>query len=157
MNIWSELQAAALDNLGIPRYELNHAVAPVVETPQAKATPVPVTAASIEPAPTHAPAAAPVASSETAAATTETTKQVQDHPQPVLYQLGPWILQFPQALPVNYYPWLKDLSQFIQSRPTQVSAAGQKAIIDCAFVAKEQLHQDEKRALWQQLKPYLNQ
>lgn len=152
MNMWTELQAAALDNLGIPRYKLNQAVTPAdVEVTEAEAkpstkasladTPVPPQM-EVEQTPDAPPSVAPVAA---------------EAPQPVLYQLGPWVLQFPQALPVNSYPWLKDLSQFIDSRPTQVSAAGHKAIIDCTFVAKEQLNQDEKRALWQQLKPYLTQ
>src|SRR5690554_1915801 len=141
MNMWTELQASALDNLGIPRYQLNHAA---IEAPQVQAKPATavineqaapalITTPTVEPEPT----VVPVTNSEAAAAATEASEQVQDLPQPVLYQLGPWILQFPQALPVNYYPWLKDLSQFIQSRPTQVSAAGQKAIIDCAFVDRK--------------------
>ena len=127
MNMWTELQASALDALGIPRYQHNQTLAKAAGELPLAPEPVADEVATVEP------------------------------PQPVLYLLGPWLLQFPQALPVNYYPWLKDLSQFIESRPTQVSAAGNKTIIDCAFVAKDILSPAEKRALWQQLKPFLNQ
>lgn len=157
--MWTEQQTTALDALGIPRYQLNHTPAKTAGEPSHALETVPVDVAKTSAAVAQAPSAqvetpTMVASLEPE---TEVLQSEEREPQPVLYQLGPWLLQFPQALPVNYYPWLKDLSQFIQSRPTQVSAAGQKAIIDCAFVAKHELSQDEKRALWQQLKPYLNQ
>lgn len=144
MTMWTEQQTTALDALGIPRYQLNHAPAEAVANIQA------------EPTPAAAPIVEPVAA-EAPAAVVATVAAPPVEQEPVLYQLGPWLLQFPLALPVNYYPWLNDLSQFIESRPTQVSAAGNKTIIDCAFVAKDILSPAEKRALWQQLKPFLNQ
>jgi len=159
MNMWTELQTAALDALGIPRYLLNHTLAKTAGEPVHALETVPVDVAKTSATVAQTPSAqvetpAMVASLEPE---TEVLQNEEREPQPVLYQLGPWLLQFPQALPVNYYPWLKDLSQFIESRPTQVGAAGSRTIIDCAFVAKDELHQDEKRALWQQLKPFLNQ
>ncbi|WP_113907290.1 hypothetical protein [Aliidiomarina celeris] len=82
---------------------------------------------------------------------TETPTQV------ALYQLGPWLLQFPTPLPVGNFPWLMDLSQYIESRPTLVSSAGQKPVIDCSPYAKSRLTPEEKRALWNLLKPFITQ
>lgn len=149
MNMWTELQSSALDALGIPRYQLNQTLAKAAAEPPHAPEPV---AAEV----TRAPAV--VEQAQSAQVVTPAMVELVEpeaEPQPVLYQLGPWLLQFPQALPVNYYPWLKDLSQFIESRPTQVSAAGNKTIVDCTVVAKDILSQEEKRALWQQLKPLL--
>ena len=145
--MWTELQAAALDKLGIPRYQLNQTAASRPGAIKEESNLAPET--------TNSPM--PAVSNDVKAETSKPSDHIHNQRQPVLYQLGPWVLQFPHALPVSSYPWLNDLSQFINSRPTQVSAAGAKAIIDCAFVAKKQLQQDEKRALWQQLKPYLTQ
>ncbi|MCC5854434.1 MAG: hypothetical protein JJU10_01980 [Idiomarina sp.] len=74
----------------------------------------------------------------------------------VLYRLGPWVLRFPEPLPVTSFTWLRDLAVFVESRPTQINDAGTTPIIDCSHVAKEQLAPEEKRMLWQQLKPALN-
>ncbi|RUO43790.1 hypothetical protein CWE15_00900 [Aliidiomarina taiwanensis] len=151
MNMWTEMQAAALDKLGIPLYQRNQAAASPAEQAELKASPVSEAVTRTEPTQSsalgthHKPASA------------EANDQVEMQAQPILYQLGPWLLAFPHVLPVNYYPWLKDLSHFVESRPTQVSQAGTRPIIDCTFVAKETLSQTEKRALWQQLKPYLAQ
>ena len=75
----------------------------------------------------------------------------------ILYRLGPWYLQFPELLPAAGYAWLRDLALFIGGNPVQVSHAPESiTAIDCASYSENQLTPEQKRELWNQLKPALS-
>lgn len=76
---------------------------------------------------------------------------------PILYRLGPWYLQFPELLPAASYAWLQDLALFIGGNPVQVSHAPESiTAIDCAPYSENPLTPEQKRELWNQLKPALS-
>lgn len=76
---------------------------------------------------------------------------------PFLYRLGPWCLKFPEALPAGGCDWLQDLARFIGGNPVQVSHTPESmTAIDCAPFFAGQLTPEQKRELWNQLKPALN-
>jgi hypothetical protein len=76
---------------------------------------------------------------------------------PILYRLGPWYLQFAEQLPAAGYAWLQDLALFIGGNAVQVSHAPETVTpINCAAFAQSQLTPEQKRALWNQLKPALS-
>ncbi|WP_194755260.1 superantigen-like protein SSL4 [Aliidiomarina indica] len=77
---------------------------------------------------------------------------------PHLYKLGPWALEFSHELPVDRYPWINDLGSYIGSKPSLISATGDKLVqVNCDAYAKKVLNVDEKKALWALLKPALEQ
>lgn len=76
---------------------------------------------------------------------------------PILYRLGPWYLQFEELLPAASYAWLQDLALFIGGNPVQVSHTPEAVTaIDCAVYSANQLTPEQKRELWNQLKPALS-
>ena len=141
--MWSKSQIAALEALKIPRYEW------LGKSPESGnlRTEAHKTEASEES--DHSQS---IANTESAAVS---TINAEAQPAPALYQLGPWLLGFPSALPVEVFPWLMDLSKYIESRPTLVSDAGDKTVIDCSPYAKMLLTPEEKKTLWALLKPAL--
>ncbi|CUS49429.1 MAG: hypothetical protein HLUCCO02_11910 [Idiomarinaceae bacterium HL-53] len=94
----------------------------------------------------------------TAQAPTADLVSAPEEPQEWLYQVGVWTLCFPNELPVPRYPWLEDLCRAYDTRPTHINGAkAGQTVVNCAFVAKPLLSQEEKRTLWAQLKPLLTQ
>ncbi|MCH8492456.1 MAG: hypothetical protein LAT53_04395 [Idiomarina sp.] len=76
---------------------------------------------------------------------------------PILYRLGPWYLQFSELLPAAGFSWLQDLALFIGGNPVQVSHAPEAITpIACDAFAQNQLTPEQKRELWNQLKPALS-
>ncbi|WP_157981955.1 hypothetical protein [Aliidiomarina sedimenti] len=72
------------------------------------------------------------------------------------YRLGGWTLRTAERLPVELYPWLKDLSSHLQQQLTEIKADPQQPHLDITPWCKTTLSPDEKRDLWNQLKLWLN-
>ncbi|RUO30359.1 hypothetical protein [Aliidiomarina soli] len=72
------------------------------------------------------------------------------------YRLGGWTLRTAERLPVELYPWLKDLSSHLQQQLTEIKADPQQPHLDVTPWCKTTLSPEEKRDLWNQLKLWLN-
>ena len=79
----------------------------------------------------------------------ENTTEVQPA-TPYYYQLGPWVFEFEQMLPVESFDWLRDLAAYCKSTPAQVSQAAKPVKLD--KYARNQLPPAAKKELWQLLK-----
>lgn len=145
-HLWTENQLSALKALNIPLYQCTREVAQADTDNEPAHKPEAVTqvAANVE--------------AKTGNGTPKDAPQAAEHkttePAFYYYQLGPWTLAFNSLLPVQGLPWLADLSQFINNRPTQINQPTDTPI-DCSAYLKPQLAPTEKQTLWALLKPAL--
>ena len=70
------------------------------------------------------------------------------------YKLGAWTFKFPTQLPVDLFPWLKDLAAYCNEQPSEVKPVDN--YLDASAYNKAQLSADEKKALWQRMQQWLN-
>ena len=164
MTQWTSQQLKCLEAIGVPVYAHVPAApqqAPVDTnaraTAQANIDATAVTTESPASKKTTAATAQPKASKQNTPAAANPKASEQEAPQPEAsankahyYQLGPWVFEFSQSLPVESYDWLRDLAAYCKSPPTQVSHADKPLSLN--KYARNQLSPADKRELWTLLK-----
>ncbi|MCC5879388.1 MAG: hypothetical protein JJU03_05815 [Idiomarina sp.] len=144
MTQWTSQQLKCLEAIGVPVYTHEPAVLTPSSAPATNATATAKTSKAKQDPQVQKP-------DEIADTTSEPTQPAVD--SATYYNLGPWVLEFSQTIPVESYDWLRDLAAYCQSKPVQVSASTQA--VNTKPYGKNQLSSAEKKALWGLLKSHL--